>query len=54
MQGFITGKHVVLHGDAIIRGFGFRCWLRCLAALLSPYPTTFLAIAFAAPERQRR
>lgn len=45
MQGMITGKHLLLHGATIIRGFGLRCWLRCLAALLSPEPTTFLAVA---------
>jgi len=54
MQGFITGKHVVLHGAAIIRGFGFGCWLRCLAALVSSRPTTFLAVACAVPSRLRR
>ena len=54
MQGFITGKHVVLHGGTIIRGFGFGCWLRCLAAALSPRPTTFLAVACAVPSRPRR
>jgi len=54
MQGFITGKHVVWHGATIIQGFGFACWLRCLAALLSHRPTTFLAVACAVPSRPRR
>ncbi|MBI5067854.1 MAG: hypothetical protein HZB56_06415 [Deltaproteobacteria bacterium] len=52
MHGMITGKHVVLHCTTIIRGFGLGCWLRCLAALLSPRPTTFLAVA--CPIRPRR
>ncbi len=54
MQGYITGKHVLRHSAAIIHGFGLGCWLRCLAALLSPRPTTFLAVACAVPARQRR
>jgi hypothetical protein len=54
MQGFITGKHLILNGSDIIRGFGFRCWLRCLAALLADRPTTFLAVACAVSSRQRR
>ncbi|MCM2332785.1 MAG: hypothetical protein NDI82_02425 [Anaeromyxobacteraceae bacterium] len=54
MQGYITGKHVLLHPGAIIQGFGFRCWLRCLGALLSPRPTTFLAVACVAASRPRR
>ena len=54
MQGYITGRHLFTHGGAIIRAFGLRCWLRCLGALLSPTPTTFLAVACAVPARQRR
>jgi len=54
MQGFITGKHLILNGREIIRGFGLACWLRCLVALLTPRPTTFLAVAFAAPSGRRR
>lgn len=53
MQGYITGKHVFVHGASIIRGFGLGCWLRCLAALLSTHPTTFLAVA-CVPARPRR
>jgi hypothetical protein len=45
MQGFITGKHVVRHGAAIIGSFGLGCWLRCVASLFSSQPTTFLSIA---------
>ena len=54
MQGYITGKHLITHGGAIIQGFGFAVWLRCLAALLSHRPTTFLAVACAVPSRPRR
>jgi hypothetical protein len=49
MQGFITGKHVVRHGAAIIGSFGLGCWLRCVASLFSGQPTTFLAIACSGP-----
>lgn len=54
MQGYITGRHLVLHGPAIIQGFGLRCWLRCLAAAVSHRPSTFLSVACAAPARPRR
>jgi hypothetical protein len=54
MQGLITGKDLLRHGPTIIRGFGLRCWLRCLGALLASRPTTFLAVACAVPARPRR
>jgi len=54
MQGFITGRHVVRYSALIIREFGLGCWLRCLAALLSTHPTTFLAVACPIPARSRR
>lgn len=54
MQGYITGKHVIVNGVDIIRGFGLVCWFRCLAALLASRPTTFLAVACAVPPGRRR
>jgi hypothetical protein len=53
MQGFITGKHVVRYGVSIIRSFGIVCWLRCVAALLSAEPTTFLAVVFSVSTRAK-
>ena len=46
MRGIITGREVVRHGPTIVRHFGPRCYLRCLQALLSRKPTTFLEVAF--------
>jgi hypothetical protein len=54
MQGFITGRHVVLYSLTIIRDFGPRCWLRCVSALFSSHPTTFLAVACVLPSRSKR
>jgi hypothetical protein len=54
MQGYITGKHVIRYSVTIIRVFGPRCWLRCMAAFLSPHPTTFLDVACAIPSRSKR
>jgi len=54
MQGYITGRHVVRYAFTIIRDFGLGCWLRCLAALLSAHPTTFLAVACTLPVRRHR
>jgi len=54
MLGMITGKHLFLNGTTIIRGFGLGCWLRCLVALFSPEPTTFLAVACPIRPSRRR
>jgi hypothetical protein len=42
IQGLITSKHVLWNAVSIVRSFGLRPWLRCLGALLSGRPTTFL------------
>lgn len=44
MSGVITGKDVLLHPFLIIRGWGARCYLRCLRAVLSRRTTTFLSV----------
>jgi hypothetical protein len=44
MRGLITGRDVLLHPFAIIRGWGARSYLRTLRAVFSGRPTTFLSI----------
>lgn len=45
MRGFITGKEVLRNGPTIVRHYGPRCYLRCLAAVLLRKRTTFLEVA---------
>ena len=45
MRGLITGREVIRHGPTIVRHFGPRCYLRCMLALISRRPTTFLEVA---------
>jgi hypothetical protein len=44
MRGLITGRDVVLHAFTIIRLWGLPAYGRCLRAMLSRRPTTFLAV----------
>jgi hypothetical protein len=44
MRGVITGKDVIRHSLTIVRLFGPRCYVRCLRAVLSPKPSTFLEV----------
>jgi hypothetical protein len=44
MQGTITGKEVILHWLMIIRLWGAGCYLRCLRAVMSRTPSTFLGV----------
>ncbi len=44
VQGLITSADVLWHAPTIIRGFGLRRYLRCVAALLSRRRTTFLEL----------
>ena len=46
MRGLITGREVIRNTPTIVRHFGPRCYLRCMMALLSRRPTTFLEVAF--------
>jgi hypothetical protein len=48
MRGVITGKDVIRHSVTILRHFGPRCYVRCLRAALSPRPSTFLEVVYAA------
>ncbi len=45
MRGAITGRDVFKHSVTILRLWGPRCYFRCLCAVLSRKPSTFLAIA---------
>ncbi len=44
MRGAITGKDVLLQTFTILRLWGPQTYLRCLRAVLSRGPTTFLAV----------
>jgi len=45
MQGTITGREVFRNLPLIWREFGAGCFFRCVRALLSSRPTTFLEVA---------
>ena len=42
MRGVVTGREVFLHGWTILRGFGPAAYGRCLRALVTGRPKTFL------------
>jgi hypothetical protein len=44
MRGLITGRDVALHPFTIIRLWGVPAYVRCLRAVLSRTPTTFLSV----------
>jgi hypothetical protein len=44
MHGTITSKEVLLHWLTIVRLWGARCYLRCLLAVVSRTPSTFLGV----------
>jgi hypothetical protein len=46
IRGTITNKHLLLNALAIVRSFGLGTYLRCLIALLSGRPTTFLNLVW--------
>ena len=47
VQGTITGKDVILHSVTILRLWGPGVYLRCLRAVASRRPCTFLGIVSA-------
>jgi hypothetical protein len=47
MSGCITSRDVVRRGFTIVRLWGPRCYLRCLKAVISRRPCTFLEILYA-------
>ncbi len=44
MRGLITGRDVVLHAFTIIRLWGLPTYARCVRAIASGNPTTFLTV----------
>jgi hypothetical protein len=46
MQGAITAKDVLLHGVTIVRLWGPGCYLRCIRAVMSRHPSTFLEVLY--------
>ena len=44
VQGVITSKDVLLHSVTILRLFGPACYMRCLRAIASGRPCTFLEV----------
>ena len=48
VQGSITGKDVFLHAFTIVRLFGPSFYLRCVRAIASGRPCTFLEVLAAA------
>jgi hypothetical protein len=47
MRGTITGRDVILHSFTILRNWGPGCYLRCLRAMVSGRPSTFLDVLYA-------
>jgi hypothetical protein len=54
MRGVITSKEVLTHLPTIWRAYGSRCVLRCLGAVLTAKPTTFLDVVFARSATEER
>lgn len=52
MRGSITTRHVFLHAATIVRLWGPACYVRCLRAVLSRRPCTFLDVAFRTDARR--
>ncbi len=44
MQGAITGRDVLVHSLTILRLWGPGVYIRCLRAMVSRRPCTFLAV----------
>ncbi len=44
MRGLITGKDVLLHSFTILRLWGPGVYVRCLRAMVSGRPCTFLGL----------
>ncbi|HEY6005204.1 MAG TPA: hypothetical protein VIV57_20155 [Anaeromyxobacter sp.] len=44
MQGSITSKDILLHAFTIVRLFGPTFYLRCVRAIASGRPCTFLEV----------
>ncbi len=44
VQGTITGRDVIRHSFTILRLWGPGCYVRCLRAIVSRRPCTFLEV----------
>jgi hypothetical protein len=44
VQGTITGKDVIIHSITILRLWGPGVYMRCLRAMVSRRPCTFLGV----------
>lgn len=44
VQGAITGRDVIRHSLTILRLWGPTCYVRCLKAIVSRRPCTFLEV----------
>jgi hypothetical protein len=44
VRGTITGRDVLLHSFTILRLWGPSCYVRCLKAIVSRRPCTFLEV----------
>jgi hypothetical protein len=53
MRGVISSKDVVVNLGLIWREFGPGCVYRCLRAIVSREPTTFLDVAMKQPRDER-
>jgi len=49
VQGTITGRDVIRHSLTILRLWGPSCYVRCLRALVSGRPCTFLDVISTRP-----
>lgn len=47
VQGTITGKDVLVHSLTILRLWGPGVYIRCLRAIVSRRPSTFLSVVAA-------
>lgn len=54
MQGTITGKDVIVHSLTILRLWGPGVYIRCLRAVMSGRPCTFLGVVAAERARSSR
>jgi hypothetical protein len=52
VQGTITGRDVLIHSLTILRHWGPSCYLRCLRAVVSRRPCTFLEVAWLEGEQR--
>ena len=51
MKGLITSREVLVHAFTIIRLWGLPTYVRCVRAITSGSPTTFLAVVAAGAMR---